>query len=67
MSLAVALHVTHEKVEIRMENNSKDIVAATFDVLVKDWYSGVRGTLLEGTEKYNALQQAKDEACLTIY
>ena len=67
VSLALALHITDEKVEIRMENNSKDIVAATFDVLVKDWYSGVRGTLLEGTEKYNALQQAKDEAGLTIY
>ena len=67
MSLALALHVTHEKVEIRMENNSKDIVAATFDLLVKDWYSGVIDTLLEGTERYNALKQAKEEAGLTIY
>ena len=67
VALALALHVPHEKVERSMQNNSKDIAAAALDVLIKDWYNKVPGTLLEGTEKYNALQEAKEEADLTVY
>ena len=69
LSLALTLHVTQEKVDIRMANSPRDIEAATFDVLFKDWYRRVPGTLdlLEWPEKYNALQEAKAYAGLTIY
>ena len=67
MSLALALDVDREKVDRRVNDNSKDIAAATFAVLTNDWYCREKGTLFEGTDKYNALQDAKEEAGLTVY
>ena len=67
VSVAVALHVTQEEVDIRMANSPRDIEAATFDVLFKDWYRRVPGYLIEGSDKYNDLQLAMKEASLTVY
>ena len=56
VSVAVALHVTHEEVIITMADSRRDIETVTFDVLHKYWYHTTYGYLLEGLDKYNNLQ-----------
>ena len=50
-----------------MANSPRDMEAATFDVLFKDWYRRTPGFLIEGSDKYNDLQLAKQEANLAVY
>ena len=67
MSLALALEVKQEKVDIRMSNSPRDFETATFEVLFKDWYCNIPGTLVEGSVKLGKLQLAMKDAGLSVF
>ena len=54
-SLAMALYVSQERIDIRMTNSQRDFEGATFDVLWKDWYRNIPGYLTEGSDKLHQL------------
>ena len=67
ISVALTLHVPKEQVDIRMQNSANDFEAATFNVLFMDWYRRTPGYLIEGSDKYNDLLSAMEEASLAVY
>ena len=66
-SLALELGVTSEDVETRMTDYPRKIDTAAFNVLYKDWYRKVPGTLQKGSNKHVQLTKAMEEAGLVIY
>ena len=66
-SLATALSLSQERIDIRMTNSHRDFEGATFDVLWKDWYCNIPGYLTEGSDKLSKLQSAMQEASLAVY
>ena len=67
ISVALALQVPKEQVDMQMQNSPNDFRAATFNVLFKDWYHRVPGYLNEGSDKNKDLQLALEECSLAVY